>query len=138
MDINYLKALNILEDTKTNLEAIFDNSPTSTFEDEEASYRLQYIMEKLETTEKTLEYLNSPYNEGILQKNNLTGNLFIKCNGYAKNCQLNCGNLLEIFYKNKWYVGKIFLSINGNKSNYYLYGDKKLFLYPGMLARKRF
>lgn len=137
MNINYLKTLDIMEDTKTKLKKLLDTTEISDFEDEEASYILQKIIEKLEDTEIILEYLNATPKDGILKKNTLTGKFYIEYNNTTNSHPLNYGNILELFYENEWHIGKIACTTKHGENLYYFHGDQKLFLCPGMVVRRR-
>lgn len=132
MDKNYLKAKEIIDNARGDLNNIFVKAECKGVENEAAYRLLENIIEKLEDIAKGIKYLGSPTKEGILVEDS-NGKYFIEYDDGSKSYNLSCGNTLELLYNDEWQIGRV----EAKDGEYYFYGEGIPFLHNGMRARKR-
>lgn len=144
LDKEYSKAESIISNAKYQLEKIFDNGNYKGVENYEAYKELEHLIEKLDDTERHLQYLGKPTKEGRLVEDR-GGKFFIAYDDGEESYLLSCGTSLEVYLKEDleedveegWHIGRVEHRSKNGQEGYYFYGANKPFLYEGMRARKR-
>lgn len=144
MNINYLKALDKLNFTKSDVENLWEEAQKSKengFENKQAYYIIENILEDLATAVHKLKRLSLPVEEGRLFEDSERGKFeLVKNNGKSVGWFFSCGDYLEVFWDDgEWYPGRIEHTTRNGQSGYYFYNSElgHPFLYSGMKARTR-
>lgn len=143
-DENYLKAEDTINQARYRLKKLLENSSTKGLENSTAYREIEYILEMMEDTEKSLEYLSKPTKEGKLIESD-GGKFYIVYDDGTESYLLSCGNNIEVYLKEDleedveegWHIGRVEHTTRNGQEGYYFYGANKPFLYHGMRARKR-
>lgn len=134
MNNAYEEAQRIIDDTKIQLGELLDVFSVKTSEDEELYDILSHIIGRLTSASSSINYLNSPVKEGILQLDNSSKKYYIIHENGETSALLSCGNSLEIYCDDNWVIGRVEATLKGE---YYFYGSDKPLLFSGMKVRKR-
>lgn len=132
MDSQYLKVLAILDNTKDQLERIFDKAEYKSFEDNKGYRILEKVIEQIQDGTTDLKH----YSKDTL----ITGELYKMNNGkwaIDEENYFSCGYPVEIYNKDEqeWQAGRI-ENTNG-EYYFYNYDSSNLDLYEGIKARIR-
>lgn len=130
----YTKAQDIINKTRIDLSRILKEMQNNqTTEDKEAFDTLDSIIDKMQTADDYLNYLNSPTKQGVLEEDHGTGKYFIVYDDATESHNLSCGSTLELFLDDEWIIGRV----EARDGKYYFCGADRPFLFRGMKARKR-
>jgi hypothetical protein len=138
MDTNYLTAIEVIQNTRTNLEDILIKADEKSFENERAYILIENLLSEFEMVMDTIYHYSKPYKEGYLTENS-NGIFEIEYVNGGINHPLNCGNNIEIFISSAgWEAGRIEITPRDN-IGYYFYNEKSEnhALYNGMKVRFR-
>lgn len=132
MDDNYMKALNVSEETLNRINSIYEKSAITSFEDIRACKATEKVIEDLEDFIRTIEHYSKDTSEGYLELNS---------NGrYVLNdTELTCGYPVEL-WNNKshsWNDGRIEHSDEYGGYYFYNYDEEHIVLSDGIKARVR-
>jgi len=145
MDINYLKIIDKLSFAKSDIEDLFEKGQSGEkgFENRQAYYIVENILEELDTAFYKLKRFSSPAIEGRLQED--TGlerfELIRKDNGKSLGWFFSCGDYLEVYdpESEEWYTGRVEHTTRDGQKGYYFYNRDldNPFLCTGMVCRVR-
>jgi len=149
LNTSYLKALDKLTFAKADVERLWEEGQEQvrnegkTFEDRQAYYILENIIENLDTAIYELKRYTLPVIEGKLLEDKELGKfeLIREDNGKGLGWLFSCGDYLEVYdqeYKD-WYPGRVEHMTRNGTTGYYFYCNtlKHPFLYTGMKVRIR-
>jgi hypothetical protein len=139
LDKKYIAALDIISKAKSELQEIVDRgAPTDTFEDHEAYYELQNLLDKLTDSKADLEYLNTPAKEGVLAEDKRNGIFYIRYDDGTDSYHFKSECAIEAYIDGEWFWGRVEHKTVDDKKGYYFFGHPdEPFLYDGMRVRKR-
>lgn len=135
MNINYLKALDILRIASCEIQRLMNDAPTEGFEDSKACTLMENIIDEMNTTASKMEILTLPVIEGLLSE---MGNGKFKLIQGPRDPEiyLSCGSYIEVYSydDHEWYAGRV-----EHNGHYYFkcfdMGNPRL--HEGMRARVR-
>lgn len=145
MNIHYLKAIDKLIFAKSDIEKLFEQGQEvgKSFEDKEAYYILENIIEKMDTAAFRLKRLSLPSIEGKLQEDceRKKFELIRQDTGKGLGWFFSCGDYLEVFdpETDEWYSGRVEHTTRDSTTGYYFVNNEigNPFLYTGMRVRIR-
>lgn len=145
MNINYLKALDKLNFTKSDIEKLWEEAQKpneKSFENGQAYCIIENIMESLDMAVYKLKRLSLPVKQGRLVEDTSRGKFdLIQDNGRDLGGWLfSCGDYLEVLGDDgEWYSGRVEHTSRNGQTGYYFYNSEldHPFLYTGMKARVR-
>lgn len=132
MDDNYMKALNIGEETLSKINSIYEKSAIENFEDIRGCKATEKIIEDLEDFIRTIEHYSKKTKEGYLELN--------KNGRYElKGIELTCSYPVEIYNSkcHDWNDGRIEHSDEYGGYYFYNYDGEHVVLNDGIRARVR-
>lgn len=136
MNEKYQEAKETITRARKQLEEI-TREPEITngsIEDREAYDTLQDLLDRLEESERALNYLGSATQEGTLIMDPARGKFYIGYYDGGQSYLLSCGSSLELFMNDQWHIGRVEANSAGV---YYFYGEGRPELAHGMRARLR-
>lgn len=155
MNINYLKIIDNLIITKSDIEALLEEVVTSdvkrfvqegreaeprSFEDAAAYNIVENIIESLDKAIDRLKRYSLPTIEGKLIEDKERNKFeLVRDNGKGLGWFFSCGDYLEVFNDGEWYSGNVEHTTRNDYTGYYFYNSdlQHPFLYEGMRVRIR-
>lgn len=145
MNNSYLRALGKLTLAKSDIEKLWEDGQTEgkSFEDKQAYYILESIIEELDTAAYKLKRYSLPAIEGKLQedKDREKFELIRNDTGRGLGWFFSCGDYLEVWddEEKEWYPGRVEHTTREGTKGYYFHNSDlgHPFLYTGMKARVR-
>lgn len=145
MNIHYIKAMDKLILAKSEIEKLFEQVQEvgKCFEDKEAYFILENIIEKMDIAAYRLKRLSLPTIEGKLQEDCefKKFELIRQDTGKGLGWFFSCGDYLEVFdpETDEWYSGRIEHTTRNGITGYYFVNNElgNPFLYTGMKVRIR-
>lgn len=136
MDRLYLNAREIVDLAKIKLESIGEQVDIEGLENNTAYFSLLNLVDKLEDFSYEINYLSSPFKEGILRATD-HGKFYIFYDDETESYPLSCSSSLEVLVDDLWQIGRVEYRSEDDYEGYYFYGEDKPFLHSGMRVRKR-
>lgn len=138
MDNKYLQANDIIKKAMYDLRKLLDQADYEGAENSQAYDNLEYLIEKMEDTTESIEYLAAEVKEGVLFLDKKLNKFYIKYYDGTESYPLSCGSSLEYFY-DEWLFGGVEYTQRDGKEGYYFYNHEAghPFLMEGMIVRKR-
>lgn len=137
MDKNYLKALEVLEKAKRDIEKIMDVADYKSKENTMIFHALENWITSSDDVIRDINYLRQPTKEGQLLEGP-AGKFFVVYDDGKESHDLSCGEALELYQGDEWHIGRVEHRTSDDGKGYYFYGlDSRLFLHRGMRVRRR-
>lgn len=135
MDKQYIKALNIISKTKSELKNIYNTAEYKGLENSEVSNSLDKLLQELEDVKNTIEYFSGHTKEGYLIENS-NGKYEVEFADGNRSYDLSCGSAVEINVNGEWFAGRV---EHKTDKGYYFYNSEveHPVLHQGMKARLR-
>lgn len=141
MNINYLKIIDNLSITKSDIEALLEGREAEqSFEDSAAYNIVENIIESLDKAIDRLKRYSLPTIEGKLIEDKERNKFeLVRDNGKGLGWFFSCGDYLEVFNDGEWYSGNVEHTTRNDYTGYYFYNSdlQHPFLYEGMRVRIR-
>lgn len=129
MNINYIKALNKIKFTMTDIEKIINSDNVKSFEEKQICLLFENLIEDLKLVTHKIEYFSKTPISGVIRE---LPNGHFEIRGF----ELTCGSPLEIFSEknDEWFTGRV----EYDDKYYFCCGDlDNPALYTGMVVRIR-